>query len=217
MRILLLLLALAVSTSASSAQGLPKALQTKLDSLATRIYATAATRLPCRIKTRGKPPMMRWQQVDRCFAQAVSVVDWQTASGDVSAIQREALGINDEDFRTAVEAALNAKALPFGRVFQSKNEEVLLPLTNSVLKYLPPHSLDEVPVFDKAGDKIGFFAGVYAFETSYRLSLFQYTDLEGNFQTASDRLLLDSYGVPWKNALNQRGFRLPVDLLFPAR
>ena len=102
--------------------------------------------------------------------------------------------------------------------FKVKDDKALLPLSNSVLKFLPADSLLDLPVTDKTGKKIGTFSGMYTFEkmgeisgTKQRHSLFQYTDVKGKMQSSSDRLLLDSFGVSWKDAVQQRGFRLPAD------
>jgi hypothetical protein len=38
-------------------------------------------------------------------------------------------------------------------------------------------------------------------------------DRNGNVQPAADKLLLDSYGVPWRDARAQRGFRLTSEKL----
>jgi hypothetical protein len=82
----------------------------------------------------------------------------------------------------------------------------------------------DLPVFEKfSGKRIGTFSGGYNYDKSgglaaantYRMSGFQYTDLKGEIQTPSgvNRLLLDSYGVPWKGAVSQTGFRLLSDKL----
>jgi hypothetical protein len=92
----------------------------------------------------------------------------------------------------------------------------LLPLSSSLLKFLPEGSLQDLPVFNKSGTKVGTFAGTYAFEkmggisgTKNQLIQFQYTDLNGNMQGPPEGLLLDSFGVPWKEAISQPGFRMP--------
>jgi hypothetical protein len=90
-----------------------------------------------------------------------------------------------------------------------------------MLKYLAPESLEGLPVMDKIGTELGTFAGVYSYErtgglssaNSYRLMLFQYQDPRGNIHSAVDKLLLDSYGVLWKDAMPHIGFRLPFDRL----
>ena len=91
-----------------------------------------------------------------------------------------------------------------------------LPLSSSLLKFLPEGSLQDLPVIDKSGAKIGTFSGTYVFEKMGNISgsksplvQFQYTDLKGNIHGSPERLLLDSFGVPWKQAMSQPGFRMP--------
>ena len=47
----------------------------------------------------------------------------------------------------------------------------------------------------------------------FRLVLFQYTDRDGQVQSSTERLLLDSFGVPWKDARSRKGFRLTMEKL----
>jgi hypothetical protein len=75
-----------------------------------------------------------------------------------------------------------------------------------------------LPVYDKSGKQIGIFSGSYTFEkvgeisgNMQKHSLFQYTDAGGKIHSSSDQLLLDSFGVPWKAAKSQPGFRLSSD------
>ena len=166
--------------------------------------------------------MLRWQSADKCLNSAYERVDWENISRRLQEIQEK--GRNESaDFLSAVEASLSAHAVTYDRVFKVKDDKVLLPLSNSVLKFLPADSLLDLPVTDKTGKKIGTFSGRYTFEkmgeisgTKQRHSLFQYTDVNGNMQSSSDRLLLDSFGVSWKAAVQQRGFRLPADKInFP--
>jgi hypothetical protein len=98
----------------------------------------------------------------------------------------------------------------------------LLPLHNTLLKFLPARSLTGLPVFNNSGKRIGTFSGVYQFEkegvlsgTLQRHSLFKYTDPSGDLQYSPAGLLLDSYGVAWKDASSQPGFQLPPDRLIP--
>jgi hypothetical protein len=87
------------------------------------------------------------------------------------------------------------------------------------LKFLPEGSLQGLPVFEKLGTQVGSFSGVYSFDKSggglsgnnAPRRLFQYTDSKGNFHGSPEKLLLDSFGVPWKDAAPQPGFRLPPD------
>ena len=90
-----------------------------------------------------------------------------------------------------------------------------------MLRYLPADSLQGVVVYDKLGANVGTFLGTYTYERSgglasanaYKLTLFQFTDRNGNVQSGGDKLLLDSFGVPWKDARTHRGFRLSADKL----
>jgi hypothetical protein len=119
---------------------------------------------------------------------------------------------------------MSAHAIPYNRVFKVKKKDALLPLSNTVLKFLPDGSLMDLPVFSKRlKEQIGTFAGAFTYErsgglsaaTTYRLSMFQYKDTKGDLQMPSlqNRLLLDSFGVPWEEASTQPGFRLTIDKL----
>ena len=165
--------------------------------------------------------MMRWEQVDRCLADAVNKVDWAAFSRQLETARSNAKEISASDFNAAVDASLLEHALPYESVFTIKSDKILLPLTNSVLRYVPPESLMGLPVTDKAGTEVGTFSGLYSYERSgglasanmFRLVLFQYTDRSGKAQSSPDRLLLDSFGVPWKDAALKKGFRLTMEKL----
>jgi hypothetical protein len=109
--------------------------------------------------------------------------------------------------------------LPYEKVFIVKDVRALLPLSNALLKFLPEGSLQDLPVTEKLLKKqVGTFSGIYLFEKSgevsgnrNRLVLFQYTDDKGKIHSASERLLLDTFGVPWEEAMSQPGFRLPAE------
>ena len=155
----------------------------------------------------------------KCVNSAFDRIDWAALSAQLREI-RKAGRYDEVEMSAVIERSLSAQAIEFGKVFRVKEKKALLPLSNSLLKFLPPESLLNLPVYDKSGTHIGAFAGVYAFEkygqisgNKYRQSLFQYTNLNGRIQTPSDKLLLDSFGVPWKDAVSQPGFRLPSDRL----
>lgn len=202
-------------------QELPTDLEAKVDSAIAGAYRSAATGFPCKVKAGGKPRMMRWQEVDRCLNDAAARVDWDTVSASLRGIRASAGIAAAGRFEALVQQALENHALAFDGVFAVKNADALLPLTHSVLKYLPGDSLLDLPVFDRRGTAMGTFAGVFPYErtgglasaNTYRLMLFQYKDRNGNIQSPPDKLLLDSFGVPWKEAMNQRGFRLPFEKL----
>ncbi|MBM3788778.1 MAG: hypothetical protein FJW35_00340 [Acidobacteria bacterium] len=197
----------------------------QVEQVIAEAYRSASVGFPCELKTRGKPRMLRWESVDRCLNAAADKVDWERAAGELDTIRAAAPRISAAEFDRAVEAALDAQALSYSRLFKVKNPEALLPLTNSLLKYLPADSLSGLPVIDKVGTELGAFAGTYSYErtgglaaaNTYRLIIFQYKDRNGNMQSAADKLLLDSFGVPWSQAAGERGFRLPSDRLRPGK
>ena len=129
------------------------------------------------------------------------------------------------DLAAAFDSSLAAHTLPYDKILNAKDMKALLPLSNSVLKFLPPDSLLNLPVLTKKGEKVGVFAGVYTYDragelaaaNTYKLSIFQYTDADGNIHIppSANRLLLDRYGVPWKDAIVQPGFRLTYEKLSP--
>jgi len=220
-RAVLLAFLILLPSLAAFAQGLPRDIKDKMDALVLQAYQSAGAELPCKIKSRGKQKMMRWEEVDRCVNGAAAKVDWEILSQSLMSLRSVAGGFTAGEFSAAVDASFAAQALAFEKVFAVKEEKALLPLTNSLLRFLSADVLQDIPVFDKVGTKVGAFAGVYSFErtgslaasNTYTLVMFQYIDNNGNNQSAPDRLLLDSFGVPWKEASSQRGFRLPSDKL----
>lgn len=163
--------------------------------------------------------MLRWEDVDGCLNNAAAAkVDWQSLSIRLRELRDGIRDLSAIEFAATVEPVLARHAVPFEKMFIVKDERALLPLTNSVLRFLPAGSLQDAPVFDKVGTLMGTFAGVYSYESSgsgnpYHLYLFQYADRNGEFKTAPGRLLLDSFGIPWKEARNHPGFRLSADKL----
>jgi hypothetical protein len=210
---------LTVFAGSGLCQGVTGSMRTKVDAVVLDAYKAASAAFPCKIKTGGKPRMLRWQNVDKCLNESFLLVDWQSVSRNLRGIRLES-DVEAPDFLSVVEASFGAQALMYERIFLVKEAEALLPLSNSVLRFLPADSLANLPVFAKSGTKVGLFAGIYTFEKMGSLSgtkqnhyLFQYTDQDGNIQSSTDRLLLDSFGIPWKEAKSHRGFRLPADKL----
>jgi hypothetical protein len=200
---------------------LPKDVRDKIDEIISGAYQSASAQFPCKIGTGGRLRMMQWSKVDACLNAAAGRVDWQGVSKQLEALRLPPVSFSINEFAAAVEASLSAHALTFDKVLAVKDERALLPLTNSLLKFLPADSLHDLPVFDRTGTAVGTFSGIYPYERQgglasanvYRLMLFQYTDKTGNVQSASEKLLLDSFGVPWKEARTQPGFRLSGDNL----
>jgi len=198
-----------------------KDLSAQIDAIVASAYRVAAEEFPCKVKTRNKPKMLRWEVIDRCLNGAAERIYWEGFSDSLKRLRAPLSDVSVAQFDAAVEASLSSHAIRFENLFTVKKNEGYLPLTNSMLKHLAPESLEGLPVIDKAGTKLGAFAGVYSYErtgglssaNSYRLMLFQYQDPQGNIQSAAGRLLLDSYGVPWQEAMPHIGFRLSFDRL----
>ena len=192
--------------------------KSQVDAVILKAYQSASHSLPCKVKSGGKPKMMRWQDVGKCLSDAYEDVDWDDISRQIQSVRRE-FGLQAGEVLDLAEKSLGSHALPFDKVFVVKDTRALLPLSNSLLKFLPENSLQGLPVTDKALKKeVGTFSGLYLFEKAgeisgnpSRLVLFQYTDSKGNIHSASQRLLLDSFGVPWKDAMSQPGFRFPSE------
>jgi hypothetical protein len=202
-------------------QALPEDIKSKVDAIILEAYQAASAELPCKLKSTGEHKILRWRDVEKCLNNADSQVDWESLARKIQALPGGGKYFST-DLLAVIESSLASHTLPFDKVFEVKETEALLPLSNSLLKFLPPDSLVELPVYDKEGKRIGAFAGVYTFEkmgeisgTRMRHSLFQYTDATGRMQSSPDRLLLDSYSIPWKGAKSQPGFRLPADELLP--
>jgi hypothetical protein len=196
-------------------------LNAKVDEIILEAYKSVSTAFPCKLKAGGKPKMASWQAIENCFFKAYKKIDWEGVSQKLKKIREEGR-YQRTDLYSAVEAALTARALKFSEVFVVKDEIALLPLSNSLLRSLPEESLLNLPVYDKSGSQIGTFSGNYIYEKMgevsgnlQKYSLFQYTDANGKIHSSSDRLLLDSFGIPWKDAKLQRGFRLSSDKMMP--
>jgi hypothetical protein len=215
---LLAIIALPISAIPTIGQNRPPSLRQKIDVLIQAAYQSASAGFPCKAKTRGKAKVMHWEDVDRCLNAASDRVAWESLTQQLQDLGRESR-VSWLELSAEVESSLSANALKYEKVFSVKDPRALLPLSNSVLKFLPPDSFQDFPVFDNKGKQVGTFAGVYLSDRSeVKLSIFQYTDPKGNMQTpaaAGNRLLLDSYGVPWTLAISQPGFRLPPENLTP--
>lgn len=204
-------------------QTLPADVARRVDALVAAAVKPALGLLPCKVKTTGKPRMIRWQDVDKCLNKVVEIVDWDDLSVQLRAIKNETIANSANDFLQAVDKALVAHTLTYDKVFivKEKDSKSLLPLTHSVLKYLPANSLQDLAVYGDTGERVGTFAGVYFSErsgglaklSSYSLARFQYKDEEGNIHSAMDSLHLPtdgigSYGIVWRDLMSQPGFRL---------
>ncbi len=191
--------------------------RSKIDAVIAKAYESASARFPCRLGTSGKAKILEWQMIGKCLNRASDRVDREEVSRQLQEIKRDS-GFGAADISGLVESSLSAHALVYGKIFTVKNWKALLPLSSSLLKFLPESSLQDLPVFSNSGERIGTFSGLYSFERAGELSgkmeqhrLFQYADSKGELHGSPDRLLLDSFAVPWKDAASQPGFRLPAD------
>lgn len=192
--------------------------RSRVDAVIVKAYETASAHFPCKVKADGKPKMVRWQDVAKCLNNAHDQVDWEDISQQLLSIRKE-FGMQTGELISLAESCFASHALTYDKVFTIKNENVLLPLSNSLLKFLPEGSLQDLPVFEKSLKKqVGTFSGTYSFDKTgdlsgnrSRLVLFQYTDLKGNIHSAAERLLLDQFGIPWIDSKPQPGFRFPAD------
>jgi sporulation protein YlmC with PRC-barrel domain len=197
-----------------------------IENVTNAAYQSALTGFPCKIKSVYKPKMMRVEDLDACVNAANDRIDWEGLAQQIKAIQ-ENERIPWIDMEAALEKSFAARAIPFDRVFKVKDEKIMMPLSNSLLKFLPASSLQELAVFAKNGVKVGTFAGPYTFEragalaaaNTYTLTVFQYTDSKGNLQSpaSGNKLLRDNYAVMWGDAMSQPGFRLSPEKLLPKR
>jgi len=208
-------------SAAGFGQDPPADLKAKIDAVVSEAYQTASAKFPCKLGGGGEGKMLSWKTVDKCLNEANDRVDWETLALRIQKIQEDG-GYRKDAIAPVIEASLAAHAIPYNKVFRVKEPRALLPLSNSLLKFLPGNSLLDLPVYDRSGSRVGTFAGIYVFEkfgeisgTTQRHTLFQYTDLNGKMQASQDRLLLDSFGITWNGADRQSGFQLPADRLIP--
>jgi hypothetical protein len=195
-------------------------IKAKVDAIVSAAYQSASASFPCKLgAVQDKTKMLSWQDIDKCLNYANDRVNWGELVLQIRKI-REAGGYPVMDLTSAIESSLAAHAIPYNKIFRVKETAALLPLSNSLLKFLPAGSLMDLPVFNHSGARIGTFSGVYILEkegvlsgTIQRHSLFQYTGPSGNIQSSPSSLLLDSYGVVWKDVQSQPGFQLPSEKL----
>ena len=132
-------------------------------------------KLPRKLKTRGKPKVLKWQDVDKTLNDVDRALQGKTCT------------------------------FTFDQLFTTKNEEAYFPLTNSVVRLVPEESLIDARVFAKEGDELGKYAGRARYERSgglyaresYIVFYFQYEDARGELQSVGTDLLFDSFTVPW--------------------
>ena len=68
-------------------QTVPTAVRQRIGTLVAGAYQEAAEAFPCKVKTRGKPRMLRWQDVDKCVNNAATGVSWEKLSSDLQTVR----------------------------------------------------------------------------------------------------------------------------------
>ncbi len=135
-------------------------------------------KLPKKLKTRGKPKVLKWEDIDKV--------------------------LNDIDLRLQGQTC----SFTFGQLFSTKNEDAYFPLTNSLIRLVPESALSKLKVFNKEGDELGQFVGKVRYERtgglyardSYILYYFQYEASNGELESVGgqgSQLLLDAFTAPW--------------------
>lgn len=131
--------------------------------------------LPSELRTRGRPRVARWEQVDQVLTRL------EEAS-------------RDRDCQWT-----------YGKLFKVNRDDVYFPVTNTVLRTAGDDSLNGLAIFSKSGDRLGAFesrvvyerrGGLYGQE-GYRLYYFQLRTSEGELSSSGNRLLLDNFTVRW--------------------
>lgn len=134
-------------------------------------------KLPKKVKTRGKPKVAKWEDVDKILSQVSKLTEGKACTFSVD------------------------------QLFATKKDDIFFPLSNSVIRVAPEHAFEGIQIFAKEGDEIGKFLGRVKYERSgglyasgsYELYYFQYEDAEGGRFTVGNRLLLGDYVVRWND------------------
>jgi hypothetical protein len=138
-------------------------------------------KLPDKVGTRGKPRMIKWQEVDKALNELSKQLQGKSCS------------------------------FTFAQLFRTKHDDALFPLTNSVMRIVPEKSFEGMMVKTREGDELGEFGGRFRFDRSgggyalnhYSLVSFQYRGDDGKFHTVGTDLLMDQYGVAWAKLRNK--------------
>ena len=138
-------------------------------------------KLPKKVGTRGKPRMIKWEEVDKVLNDVEKAVQGKSCS------------------------------YTFGQLFRTKHGDALFPLTNSVVRIAPEASFQGMMIVTRAGDEVGEYGGTFRYDRAgggyalsrYSLESFQYRDSTGAYHTAGSGLLIDQYGVTWEKLQGQ--------------
>ncbi len=141
----------------------------------------ADLKLPKKMKTRGKPKIAKWEDVDKMLSELSKRFDGTDCK------------------------------LTFGEIFRHKDENVYFPLTNTAIRIAPEEAFTGLVVFAKEGFELGPYVGRVRYERSgglyarksYQLYYFQYRDSDQKNQSVGNRLLLDEFVVKWPDLLDR--------------
>ncbi len=141
----------------------------------------ADLKLPQNLRSGGNPRILRWQQVDKALNELTQRLEGMECQ------------------------------FTFGELFRVRRDDVLFPLTNSVIRIAPEGTFAGLPIVTRDGLELGEYenrvryersGGLYARE-SYSLYYFQYRDDEDKIHSVGSRLLLGEFAVPWKEVADQ--------------
>ncbi|MBI1747480.1 MAG: hypothetical protein HYR55_12940 [Acidobacteria bacterium] len=173
---------------------------------------------PQKLKTRGKPKVVRWEDLDAALAKLPARVDYPALHSRLREMLSRDTGFSpkSEVLSDLIEKTLARQEIPYAALF-ALNDTDLMPITNSVLKFLPDEAWKDIAVFNRKGERIGNFVGKFAHEKSgglaisksYRIYYFQYRDKNDVNQVATaDYLERDEYCVEWADIKQRPAFTL---------
>lgn len=174
---------------------------------------------PKKLKTRGKSRIIRWEDLDAALAKLPSQMDYESLDKRLRDLMSKDTGFapNNEVLGDIIGRTLAQEEVRYADLF-TQDDGDLLPITNTVLKFLPEETWKDVPVYDKKGQPLGRFMGKYPYEKSggllttktYRVYYFQYLDKENTSQTAAapDYIERDAFCVRWADVKDRPALTL---------
>ena len=141
--------------------------------------------LPVKVKTRGKPKIVRWELVDKTMSE-----------------------INN------FEGSLPECELTFGQIFRNDRDDLYFPLTNTLIRLAPEGVFKDLRFYSRDGVEQGTYlqravfektGGLYA-RRSYQIYIFQYTTPSGRLMKVGSQLLLDNFGFKWEDIKDKVAF-----------
>ncbi len=139
-------------------------------------------KLPVKVKTRGKPKVIKWELVDKTM-----------------------------DSLDKFEGASSLCQLTFEQIFKTDRDDLYFPLTNTVIRLAPEGTFDGLKFYTKDEVEQGTFENRVTFErtgglyarNSYQVYIFQYTTPSGRLMKIGPQLLLDNFVFKWADIKNK--------------